>query len=66
MGASKSTAENLAGSIAGETHEYTEMYPKFLAEAEREEQKTAIQPFTYAMKASRRSTPDSIRRRPRQ
>jgi rubrerythrin len=51
MGGSKSTAENLAGAIAGETHEFTEMYPGFLAEAEREGQKTAITPFTYAMKA---------------
>ncbi len=51
MGASKSTAENLAGAVAGETHEYTEMYPGFIAEAEREGEKTAITPFTYAMKA---------------
>lgn len=51
MGASKSTAENLVGSIAGETHEFTEMYPEFIAEAEREGQKAAITPFTYAMKA---------------
>ncbi len=51
MGASKSTAENLAGSVAGETHEFTEMYPAFIAEAEREGQKAAITPFTYAMKA---------------
>lgn len=51
MGASKSTAENLAGSVVGETHEFTEMYPAFIAEAERENQKAAITPFTYAMKA---------------
>jgi rubrerythrin len=51
MGASTSTAENLAGSIVGETHEFTEMYPGFIAEAEREGQKSAITPFTYAMKA---------------
>lgn len=51
MGASKSTAENLADSVVGETHEFTEMYPAFIAEAERENQKAAITPFTYAMKA---------------
>lgn len=51
MGASKSTAENLEGAVAGETHEFTEMYPGFIAEAEREGQQAAITPFTYAMKA---------------
>lgn len=51
MGASKSTAENLEGSVAGETHEFTEMYPGFIAEAEREGLQAAITPFTYAMKA---------------
>lgn len=51
MGTAKSTAENLAGSVAGETHEYTEMYPGFIAEAEREGVKAAITPFMYAMKA---------------
>jgi rubrerythrin len=51
MGASRSTAENLAASVAGETHEFTEMYPGFIAEAEREGQKAAITPFTYAMRA---------------
>ncbi|PKM74901.1 MAG: rubrerythrin, partial [Firmicutes bacterium HGW-Firmicutes-17] len=28
------TAENLKDAVAGETHEYTEMYPDFLKEAE--------------------------------
>ncbi len=51
MGGSGSTAENLAGAVEGETHEFTEMYPAFLREAEAEGQKTAITPFTYAMKA---------------
>lgn len=51
MGASTSTAENLAGAVEGETHEFTEMYPAFLEEAEAEGQKAAITPFTYAMKA---------------
>jgi rubrerythrin len=51
MGASKSTAENLAGAVQGETHEYTEMYPAFVKEAESEGQTGAITPFTYAMKA---------------
>ena len=51
MGAVKSTAENLAASVDGETHEFTEMYPAFISEAENEGQKAAITPFTYAMKA---------------
>ena len=51
MGAVKSTAENLASSVEGETHEFTEMYPEFIREAESEGQKNAVQPFTHAMKA---------------
>ncbi len=51
MGGLKSTAENLAGSIDGETYEFMDMYPKFIAEAENEGRKEAITPFTYAMKA---------------
>ncbi|HOT95285.1 MAG TPA: rubrerythrin family protein [Methanoregulaceae archaeon] len=51
MGAVGSTAEDLAASVDGETHEFTEMYPAFIREAESEGQKSAVQPFTYAMKA---------------
>ena len=45
------TAENLKDAVAGETHEYTEMYPDFLKAAEVEGNKEAIKTFTFAMKA---------------
>ena len=45
------TAENLKDAVAGETHEYTEMYPDFLKTAEVEGNKEAIKTFTFAMKA---------------
>ena len=51
MGASKSTIENLEAGVEGETHEYTEMYPEFVREAEAEGMKAAITPFSYAMQA---------------
>ncbi len=46
-----STAENLKDGIAGETHEYKEMYPDFVKEAEAEGNKAALMSFTFAMKA---------------
>jgi rubrerythrin len=45
------TAQNLEGSIAGETHEYTTMYPGFIKTAEAENKTDAILAFTHAMKA---------------
>ena len=51
MGKIHSTKENLAGAISGETHEYTEMYPEFLKEAEAEKKSDVALVFTYAMKA---------------
>ena len=45
------TAQNLEGSIAGETHEYTSMYPGFIKLAEEEKKTDAILAFTHAMKA---------------
>jgi len=47
----KSTKENLADAMAGETYEYKEMYPDFLAAAKEEDQKAAAAIFTFAMKA---------------
>ncbi|MGV8906464.1 MAG: rubrerythrin family protein [Acetobacterium sp.] len=47
----KSTIENLNDAVAGETHEYTEMYPDFLKDAEAEGNKDAIRIFNFAMKA---------------
>lgn len=46
-----STADNLKDGIAGETHEYKEMYPDFVKIAEAEGNKAALISFTYAMKA---------------
>jgi len=45
-----STAENLAAAVAGETYEYTEMYPPMLKQAEAEGHK-ARRMFDYAVKA---------------
>lgn len=45
-----STKENLMAAVAGETYEYTEMYPPMLAEAEEHNHK-AKRMFGYAMKA---------------
>ena len=46
-----STAENLKDGKAGETHEYKEMYPPFVKDAEAEGNTAAVRTFTYAMKA---------------
>lgn len=46
-----STAKNLEASIAGETHEFTVMYPAFVKEAEAEKRSDALLAFTHAMKA---------------
>jgi len=45
-----STVENLKAAIAGETYEFTEMYPPMLAQAEAENHK-AKRMFGYAVKA---------------
>jgi rubrerythrin len=45
------TAKNLEASIAGETHEFTTMYPGFIREAENEKKSDAVLAFTFAMKA---------------
>ncbi len=46
-----STADNLKDGIAGETHEYKEMYPEFVKQAEADGNKAALMSFTFAMKA---------------
>lgn len=48
LGGIKSTAENLKEAIAGETHEFKEMYPVMIEEAEAEGNKAALRSFTYA------------------
>lgn len=46
----KSTAENLAAAVAGETYEYTEMYPPMVKQAAEEGHK-AKRMFDYAVQA---------------
>jgi len=45
----KSTGENLQSAMEGEAHEFKEMYPEFVAEAEREENKRALSSFKNAL-----------------
>lgn len=45
------TIDNLKDAVAGETHEYKDMYPDFVKLAEEEGNKAAIMSFTFAMKA---------------
>ena len=51
LGSIGKTEDNLKGSVAGVTHEYTEMYPGFVKEGDAEKQSDAVLAFTYAMKA---------------
>lgn len=50
MGGVGTTAENLQAAVDGETHEYTEMYPPMLAQAEQADHK-AKRMFGFAVKA---------------
>jgi rubrerythrin len=50
MGGIGSTADNLQAAVAGETYEYTEMYPPMLKQAEADKHK-AGRMFGYAVKA---------------
>ena len=45
------TVDNLKDAVAGETHEYKDMYPDFVKEAEKEGNKAAVMSFTFAMRA---------------
>ena len=49
LGGIKSTAENLEAAICGEGHEFQEMYPAFLAEAQAEGMKPAEFSFRNAL-----------------
>ncbi|PKM80297.1 MAG: rubrerythrin [Firmicutes bacterium HGW-Firmicutes-14] len=53
LGAVKSTAENLKAAIEGETYEFTEMYPGFIKEAEKEGQNRAKAVFDLANEAEK-------------
>jgi rubrerythrin len=44
----KSTTENLADAVKGETYEIETMYPDFIATAEKEKVKDAVKSFTWA------------------
>lgn len=48
LGGIRSTRENLAEAIAGESHEFKEMYPQMIAEAELENAAEARRSFTFA------------------
>jgi len=51
LGGVKSTAENLAAAVEGERYEFQEMYPAFLAGANTEANKGAVNTFDNAMDA---------------
>ena len=46
----KSTLDNLGTAVVGETYEFTEMYPEFLATAKQEDAKQAAWSFNVAKK----------------
>lgn len=45
------TSENLAGGIAGEMHEVTQMYPAYISVAEMQGEKAAVQAMKFAVAA---------------
>ena len=47
------TSENLQGAIDGETFEFTQMYPTYIAIAEMQNEKTAVQAMRYAVEAEK-------------
>ena len=49
MGAVNDTVNNLEEAIQGERHEYTTMYPEFVAQAKADGDKAAERSFVYAM-----------------
>lgn len=48
LDAVKTTAENLSEAMAGETHEFMNMYPAMIVTAKAEDNKRAERSFTYA------------------
>lgn len=48
LGVVKTTRENLLAAIAGETHEFQNMYPQMISEAREESNATALRSFTIA------------------
>lgn len=49
----KTTSENLEGAIGGETFEYTQMYPAYIAVAEMQGEKEAISAMKFAIEAEK-------------
>ena len=49
LGGVKGTAENLQAAVDGEAHEFQSMYPKFVAEAQAENNPAALATFRNAM-----------------
>lgn len=47
------TSENLQGAINGETHEFTQMYPAYIAVAELQGEKGAISAMRFAIEAEK-------------
>lgn len=47
------TSQNLQGAIDGETFEFTQMYPAYIAVAELQEEKTAISAMRFAIEAEK-------------
>lgn len=48
LGGIRSTKENLAEAISGETHEFQQMYPQMINDAEAEDNKPAKRSFVFA------------------
>ncbi len=53
LGMVRDTLQNLEDGLAGETHEVNEMYPEFLAHAEKEQEITATYAFKGALEAEK-------------
>ncbi len=49
LGGVRTTAENLQSAASGEAHEFKEMYPPFVAEAEKEGNQPAVMSFKNAL-----------------
>jgi rubrerythrin len=48
LGAVQTTRANLQEAVGGETHEFTQMYPRMIAEAEAEKNEGALRTFNWA------------------
>lgn len=49
LGGIKSTKENLEAAVGGETYEFESMYPRMIADAEKENVPGALRSFSYAI-----------------